>query len=117
MSQAKPYDYVRFTWWHNHNPNELIESLKGDFDLTLKPWPRAHDLSPFARGWEIRVRADTLSAFLLAWKAHLFQRVSAPFTKRDMELREIVLSLYPHNRPGLFPWLFSYEPPFQVEED
>ncbi|RJS90131.1 hypothetical protein CW700_01640 [Candidatus Bathyarchaeota archaeon] len=117
MNQGKPYDHVRFTWWHNHDPLKLVERLKGEFNPTLHRWPPAHATSPFAGGWEIRVRADTLSASLFAWKAHLFQRDRAPFTKKDLRLREIVFSLYPRTRPNPLPWLFTHEPPFEVEEE
>lgn len=99
----------------------LVERLKGDFDLTLRGVigeKEAYDISPYAgQRWEILVKADTLSAFLSAWRAILFQKVWAPFTRRDIELRKIVLSLYPRNRSTPFPWAFSPpEPPFEIEE-
>jgi len=124
MSQDKPYDYVRFTWWHTHNPRELAEILKDTFTVTFYARPgsleedRRYDLSPYkGQRWEILVKADTLSAFLSAWRAVLFQRERAPFTKRDMKLREMILKLYPRITPTPFPWGFSHEPPFEVEEE
>jgi len=36
MREDKPYHYVRFTSWHNHNPTELVERLKKDFISMLK---------------------------------------------------------------------------------
>ncbi|RJS90132.1 hypothetical protein CW700_01645 [Candidatus Bathyarchaeota archaeon] len=62
------------------------------------------------------VKADTLSAFLSAWRAVLFQKYKAPFTKRDLELREILFRLYPRITPTPLPFSFSQEPPFEVEE-
>ena len=121
MSQLERYYYVRFVWQRGFRIDELVESLKGDFTWTLHSYEDEryfmYDLS-FLRGlrWEVRVKADTLSAFLSPFKAVLFQRIGAPFTRKDMELRRIVLLLYPHSRPTPFPWEFSEEPRFIVEE-
>ncbi|MFB0543632.1 MAG: hypothetical protein ACETVR_02510 [Candidatus Bathyarchaeia archaeon] len=120
MNRVEPYHYVRWTWRRRHTPTGLVERLKEDFDLSLRRLraeEEAQDISPYVgQRWEILVKADTLAAFLSAWRAVLFQRSRAPFTRRDMELREIVLKLYPRNRPTPFPWSFSFEPPFEVEE-
>lgn len=121
MNQVEPYHYVRWRWRRKHDPIKLVERFKGDFDVTLPVLRRKGDkldVSLFiGHRREILVKADTLSAFLSAWRAVLFQKVWAPFTRRDMELREIILSLYPFNRPTPFPWSFSpKEPPFIVEE-
>ncbi len=69
--------------------------FEGDFDLTFNPRENmddTYDLSLF-RGhrWEILLKADTLSAFLSTSRAILFQKGRHPFTKKDMELRRIVL--------------------------
>jgi len=121
MSEPEPYHYVRFVWWRGFKIDQLVESLRGDFALTFHSYEDErqfkYDLS-FRKGlrWEVRVRADTLSAFLSPFRAVLFQRVAAPFTRRDMELRGVVLSLYVRNRSTPFPWQFSEEPRFIVEE-
>ena len=116
----EPYHHVRFTWRLSMSPSDVVQRFKKDFDVTL-PTLRSeswYDLSPYkGYRWEILVKADTLAAFVSAGRAVLFQKVSAPFTKKDLELRKIVFTLYPHNRPTPFPWLFSREPPFEVEKD
>ena len=122
MNQNKPYSYVRFKWRLISDRGALIEKLKGDFTLTLHPREREedepYDWSPFkGHRWEILVKADTLSAFLGAMRALLFQRMRAPFTKRDMKLRKIVFSLYPHRSPMPFPTSFDSEPSFEVEDN
>jgi len=118
---SEPYYYVRFRWRRISNSIELIEKLKGDFALTLYPREREdgklYDWSPQkGHRWEILARADTLSAFLSESRAVLFQRMRAPFSKRDMKLREMAFLLYPHN--GLAPFLpfLIDEPPFEVEQ-
>ena len=120
MSRGEPYHYVRWAWWHSHSIEELVQRLKADFELALRGLRgeelSIYDLSPFkSQRWEVLVKADTLAAFLAAYRAVLFQRMRAPFTKRDLELREIILSLYPRRTPTPFPWSFSHEPPFEVE--
>jgi hypothetical protein len=120
MSQAEPYQYVRFTWWTRHGPTELVERLKSDFDVTPPKLEKdsPYDLSLFkGQRWETLVKADTLSALLSSSRAVLFQRTRAPFTQRDIELRKIVFLLYPHDRSTPFPWEFGHEPPFEVERE
>lgn len=121
MTQAEPYHYVRFVWWQGFSVDDLAKSLKGDFTPSLHLYEDEKDFTydlSFLKGlrWEIRVKADTLSAFLSPFRAVLFQRVAASFTRRDAELRRRVLSMYIRNRPTPFPWQFSEEPPFKVEE-
>ena len=120
MNQAKPYHYVRYTWWSKHSPTELVQRLEGEFNVTPPKLEKddIYDMS-LHRGerWEALVKADTLSAFLSASRAVLFQRTRAPFTKKDMDLRKTIFSLYPRNCPTPFPWMFSHEPPFEVEKE
>jgi len=121
MSRAKLYDCVRFTWWRNHDPVKLVETLKREFTVTPPRLETKSDLDLYdwslykGHRWEILVKADTLSAFLCFDRAVLFQAVRVPFTKRDMELRRTVFCLYPRNRPTPFPFGFSLEPPFEIE--
>ena len=122
MFQPEPYHYVRFIWWRTHSIEKLVGSLKENFPMSFHPYEHEeefkYDLSPHkGLRWEILAKADTLAAFLSPIRAVLFQRVSTTFTKKDMELGRIVLSLYPHSRPSPFPWFFSEEPSFRVEKD
>ena len=65
---------------------------------------------------EIVVKADTLKASLSLFRVVLNQEKPAPFTAKDMHLRERVHELYPHDRPTPFPWSFNPEPKFNVEK-
>jgi len=111
MDRAEPYRYVRFTWWRDLKPTDLIERFKDDFTLTFYPREERGDEIGVHRAhrWEILVKADTLSVFLGPNRACLFQQTRGPFTQRDLKLREKVLSLYPHG-------FLLYEPKFEVEE-
>ena len=118
MTKEEPYYYVRFCWWRSHNLEKLAEELRIRFIILKLPIleEEESDLSLYEkeRG-VIEVRADTLSAFLSGYRAVLCQKEKAPFTEKDMELRNTVLKLYPHARPTPFPWLFSEEPKFETK--
>lgn len=113
---TKPYFYVRFRWLNPINvekvANELGENFrvetmyvpKGERDLTLYKGHRE----------ELKVRADTLTALLSLTRAILYQRVQAPFTARDMELRRRILELFPRSRITPLPLYVSGEPKFKV---
>lgn len=65
---------------------------------------------------ELVVEADTLTALLSRFRAVLNQKESKPFTAKDLELREEIGKLYPHERPTPFPWQFVPEPKYEVEK-
>jgi hypothetical protein len=125
MSQEKPYSYARFTWYHPYNLEELATKLKESFtivkslirknkepwDMTARTWSFQNDARE-----EIEVKADTLFARLSPFRAVLFQKEKAPFTKKDMELRETVLALYPRSTATPIPFRFGEkEPKFEKE--
>ncbi len=97
----------------------LRSEFENDYDVGLKFPPRDDTgisiQAESAR--ELRVRSDTLTAFMSPFRVVLAQRERAPFTRRDMYLRGRVIELYPQSRPTPFPWLFSGEPEFEVEEE
>jgi hypothetical protein len=62
---------------------------------------------------ELNVIGDTLKAFITSKMAVLNQKEKLSFTDKDMKLREIVLKLYPHERPTPFPWSYTQEPEFE----
>lgn len=117
--KEKPYYYVRFVWWKSHNLEELVTKLKERFTLVERASSKMEqsefnwllDLYP-----EIEIRADTLSVFLSANRAVLFQREKASFTRKDMELREAILDSYPKDRPTPFH-LFSRAPEPKFEKE
>ena len=119
MAEAKPYYYVRFCWWQTQDLEKLSAKLKERFTLvrSLAYRKEKMEISIFKDTRdEIEVKADTLLAILSPTRAILFQKERAPFTKRDMDLRETILALYPRNRPTPFPWEFSIEPKFETKE-
>jgi len=113
MSQS--YHYVRFKWWRGNDMKRVAKELEG-FKIEEIELPKDKDeVSLFKdEREELRAKADTLTAFLAPARAVLTQRETAPFTPKDLELREKVMKLYPHDRPTPFPWEWSIEPKFEV---
>ena len=66
---------------------------------------------------ETLVKSDTVSAYRSRFRATMFQRAAAPFTRRDLELRARLMEIYTRNRPSPAPWMYSHEPPFDVAEE
>ena len=118
MSKDEPYHYVRFTWWGVVDVEGLQEEFEDDYDarLVLPPEDESKTSIHIKDVRELRVKADTLSAFLLPSRAVLSQKEKAPFTGRDLRLRERVLEIYPHSRPTPLPFMLGDEPEFEVEE-
>jgi hypothetical protein len=109
------YQHVRFRWWNPMNLDKAKEELKG-FKANVKQLPTGgFDLYKDDK-LELSATSDTLVAHLSGFRAVLTQREAKPFTKRDAELREKVRGLYPQDRPTPFPWEWSPEPRFTVEE-
>ena len=54
--------------------------------------------------------------FLAPFRAVMSQKKPAPLTSKDMELRNKVFKLHPHERPILLPWNFGSEPQFETVE-
>jgi hypothetical protein len=110
-----PYHYVRWTWLRRYEAAELAEKLGGFTVTFLNPPGKDGDMIAISNS-EIEfldVKADNLSARLAPSKAVLFQKESAPFTKRDMELRSIVFQLYNQSRATPLPWPLQREPRFE----
>jgi len=109
------YQHVRFRWWNSVDLDKAKEEL-GAFTPSVKQLPTGgFDLYKDDKR-ELTAASDTLVAHLSGFRAVLTQKEARPFTKRDAELREKVLQLYPQNRPTPFPWEWSPEPKFQVEK-
>ena len=112
-----PYHYVRWTWRRSYDAAELAEKLGGFTVTFLNPAGKEGEMITISNS-EIEfleVKADTLSARLAPSKAVLFQKESAPFTKRDMELRSILFQLYTRSRGTPLPWPLQSEPPFETQ--
>ncbi len=125
ISEEKPYSYARFTWWQPYNLEELVAKLKEHFTLVKSPVAKKKEPWDFtARAWsfqddareEVHVKAETLFARLAPFRAVLYQKEKAPFTRKDMELRETVLALYPYDTPTYVPFRFGEkEPKFEKQ--
>ncbi|MCK4952229.1 hypothetical protein KAS14_00370 [Candidatus Bathyarchaeota archaeon] len=114
---SEPYRYTRFRWWNKIDLEEVEKDLSKEF--SVKKFSPSRDEMELALGKderdELMVSADTLTAMLSAFRAVLFQKESASFTEKDVELRKIVLELYKRERPTPFPWSFSTEPKFEAD--
>jgi len=116
---AKAYHYVRFRWWSRLNLEGLAEELAQSYDVKSLELP-SYELELTYRKDErdeYLVKSDTLTVFLGPFRAVMSQKKPAPFTPMDVELRNRVIELYPHDRPILLPWNFGSEPRFERIED
>lgn len=113
---SKPYHHVRFRWWDTVDLEKASEELGKGYEV--KKVEHTEDPSSLYKEdrREIVVKADTLTASLSLFRVVLNQKNAAPFTERDMELRDKMHELYPHDRPTPFPWAFNPEPKFDVEK-
>jgi hypothetical protein len=128
-----PYEYFRFRWWHDADLWKVSRILSSQFDVewifmpsynrTKFTWAgklvdnikaiAAYLFPSVQKLWVsdwLKVKADTLTAYLFPLKALLFQKEYKPFTNRDMELRRKVLELYPYNRSSLISFGLVNEP-------
>ena len=114
----KPYYYIRFRWWRGVGLEKVIKELSKEFEVKKKNFPEYDvDLSLLKdRRVEVEIKADTLNARLSEFCAILYQKEAKPFTSKDLLLRKKILELYSRNKPTPFPWEFSVEPEFEVQE-
>ena len=117
MGKEQPYHYVRFLWGGKVDLEELAEEFKEYVEGWREP-PKTESKMHFHiyNLRELKLRADSLQAYLSLMRAVLFQREKKTFTKRDVELRRKIFEVYPRDRPTPFPWLELDEPKFDVEE-
>ncbi len=113
---SKPYNYIRWRWWQGIDLDKIAPELEKDFKVEkIEPPAKGDEISLYKdEREELRVKADTLQAILSAFRGVLNQDEAAPFTQKDLKLREKVIQLYNHERPTPFPWEFSHEPKFEV---
>jgi len=115
---ARPYHYVRFNWWSRVDLDEVAEELGERFTvrMTKIEWDDRRISLSDEMNEELRVKADTLTAFLTPLKVVMFQNEAAPFTPRDLDLKRRMDELYRRSRPTPFPFMFGVEPGFDVAE-
>ena len=112
----KPYYFVRYTWWRRVDMDTVEKEMRGVFEVeNLVPPDDRRNMSPYGRE-KLRVRADTLGAYLAPERAVMYQREPQPFTARDLELRKRIFELYTRDRATPLPLFFQDEPKFEVPE-
>jgi hypothetical protein len=116
MKKNEAYHHVRFRWWTRVLLKEESENFEDKFQVEFeeKPVDRLETAIHKDDRNELKVKSDTLIAYLSPFRAVLNQKKKAPFTSRDMELRNRIIELYPRERPTPFPWLYSPEPAFET---
>ena len=115
----KPYYFIRYEWFKRVELDTLANEMEKDFVVEHRPMPTGRvDMSIYKFEREgLKISADTLAVFLHPFKAVLFQREPAPFTSRDLNLRNRILELYRKNRSSLLATSIYHEPKFQIAEE
>ena len=112
------YRHVRYRWWDRVDLERAAEELGEKYTVEWSSGPTSDTDIDIRREEKtiLRVKADTLGAYLDVYKAVMYQREAAPFTAKDSELREKLFERYNRDRPTPFPWSFLEEPKFVVLE-
>jgi hypothetical protein len=115
-SATKAYHHLRYRWWDKADIGKIKEELDPKFSIILWKGPRTEgEINLFTEERDVlKIKADTLYAYLDIYKAILFQKEPAVFTKRDMELREKIFKIYTRITPFPYPLIIENEPKFEV---
>jgi hypothetical protein len=102
--EPRPYFRVRFRWWRPFDVRKFAEEMKGAYEVEVRDEIDMGDRIDLFRDFrvEMRVRADTLQAFITPYKAIMFQDEVAPLSQMDYELERLVLKRYPYVRDTPF---------------
>lgn len=99
-----------------HNVQKLADVLTSQYTLVKTILPRREQTSALSdfQGTtpEVIFKADTLHVAITPTKATLYQKDVAPFTLRDISLRETILEWYPNQYTMFF---FAKEPEFTTQ--
>ena len=116
QQDSKPYYYVRFGLDRGIDLKVLAEELESSFEVEWFSIERTkEEFSLFKdESVELKVRADTLRAFVSSVRVVLYQKVRSPFTLRDLELRKKLMEWFPQKRMSPLPFLLKDEPKFVV---
>jgi len=118
MRKDEAYHFVRFLWATKVDLEAMEKELAEYFVGWRTPPETESKMHMHLYNFrELKLKADTLNAFISLTRAVLFQKERAPFTTRDMELRKKILEIYPRNRPTPFPFLINDEPKFEKREE
>jgi hypothetical protein len=116
MEKNEAYHHVRFRWWTRVQLEQELENFQDQFEVVfeVKPVDKLETAIHKDDRNEMKVKSDTLTAYLSPFRVVLNQKKKAPFTSRDVELRKRIIEIYPRERPTPFPWLFSPESAFEI---
>jgi hypothetical protein len=94
---VEAYHYARFRWWSRLNLESLSKRLSENYDVKKLDMPRYELVLSMRKDHldEYLVKSDTLSVFLAPTKAVMSQKKAAPFTNKDLELRNRIKKHYP----------------------
>ena len=116
---TKKYHYVRWRWWDRIDVDKLAEELSEKYkvepikdhgwDLELTYMKELRD--------RYMIKSDTLVVFLSIFRVVMTQKVTAPLTARDLELRDRMIKLFPMERPTFLPWQSNTEPEFETIQE
>jgi hypothetical protein len=114
----KKYHYVRYRWWEKIDVDKLADELSEEYNV--KPikdygWDLELTLMKEARDRYL-IKSDTLTVFLSIYRVVMVQKVAAPFTAKDLNLRNLLLKLFPKDRQTVLAIQSSKEPEFEVAE-
>ena len=116
---TKPYQYVRFSLWRDVDLDKISKELHPLF--RVEKIPRSPDkeqiISSHKRREHVKITADTLMVRLSSTRAVLYQKEKAPFTEKDIKLRQKILQIYTHSQSSFFLWEVNPEPKFEVETE
>jgi hypothetical protein len=118
LGNKQPYHFVRFLWWGSVD----LEKMEEEFEEYVEGWREPPETENgrhihIYNLRELKLKADTLQAYLSTQRAVLFQRERKPFTKRDVELRRRIFEIYPRDRSTPLPWLLLDEPKFELAKE
>ena len=104
-----PYYRIRYRWWSGVDLMKAMKDLKDlcSVQMVAPPHDKNEEFTYRDEREEVKAYADTLTVHLSALSAVLSQKTSVPFTEKDMELRKLVLKMYPRSIPT--PWKHLYD--------
>jgi len=102
--EVEPYYMRRFRWWTPLDVEGFASEFNSRYEIMRRPNLVQRDrieIFIYSRR-EVWIKADTLHAFVTAYKAILFQKEGAPLTDKDLELKNLIFTKYIHKRETPF---------------
>jgi hypothetical protein len=112
------YFYIRYRWWKVIDVDKLANEFSEEYNVkSIKDhgWDLELTLMKEARDRYL-IKSDTLTVFLSIYRVVMVQKVAAPFTAKDMKLRNRLLELFPKERQTVLAIRSIPEPEFEIAE-